>query len=73
MKSVRVKSGAHAQKARGGWTYFHGTRAHRDAALVASRQSKGFRKAAHVYTNDDVTRQNDKNGTVKYDGKTEKM
>ena len=30
-------------------------------------------KAARVYSNDDVTRQNDKNGAVKYDGKTEKM
>ena len=40
---------------------------------VAANESKGVRKAGHVYTNDDVTRQNDKNGTVKYDGKTEKM
>jgi hypothetical protein len=30
-------------------------------------------KAGHVYTNDDVKRQNDKNGNVKYDGKTEKI
>ena len=29
--------------------------------------------AAHVYNNGDVTRQNDKNGTVKYDDKTEKI
>ena len=35
--------------------------------------AKGFKKAARVYNNGDVTRQNDKNGTVKYDGKTEKM
>ena len=31
------------------------------------------KKADHTYTNDDVTRQNDKNGDVKYDGKTEKL
>jgi hypothetical protein len=31
------------------------------------------RAATHVFTNDDVIRQNDKNGTVKHDGKTEKM
>ena len=34
---------------------------------------KGFKKAARVYNNGDVTRQNDKNGTVKYDDKREKM
>ena len=30
-------------------------------------------KAGRVYNNDDVKRQNDKNGSVKYDGKTEKI
>jgi hypothetical protein len=59
-------------EARGGWMYYTGPEHTSDAALVAS-EAKGFRKAAHVYNNDDVTRQNDKNGTVKYDGKTEKM
>ena len=59
-------------EARGGWTYFTGREHTADAALAAS-EAKGLRKAGHVYTNDDVTRQNDKNGTVKYDGKTEKM
>ena len=43
------------------------------ATGVGEAQRKGFKKASRVYTNDDVTRQNDKNGTVKYDGKTEKM
>jgi hypothetical protein len=33
----------------------------------------GPERAAHVYHNEDVTRQNDKNGNVKYDGKTEKL
>jgi hypothetical protein len=60
------------REARGGWMYFTGHEHTSDAALVA-HEAKGFRKAAHVYSNDDVTRQNDKNGTVKYDGKTEKM
>jgi hypothetical protein len=59
-------------EARGGWMYFTGREHTADAALVAS-EAKGFRKAAHVYNNDDVTRQNDNNGTVKYHGKTEKM
>ncbi len=39
----------------------------------AASAAKGLKKAGHVYTNDDVTRQNDNNGTVKYGGKTEKM
>ena len=60
------------EEARAGWTYYTGREHTSDAALVA-QQAKGFKKANHVYTNDDVTRQNDKNGTVKYDGKTEKL
>jgi hypothetical protein len=43
------------------------------ADVVAASAGKGVRKAGHAYTNDDVTRQNDNNGTVKYRGKTEKM
>jgi hypothetical protein len=60
------------EEARPGWTYFTG---HEHTASVAHAASatKGSRKADHVYTNDDVTRQNDKNGDVKYDGKTEKL
>jgi hypothetical protein len=51
-----------SEEARGNWTYFTGPPA-----------EGGFRKAGHVYNNEDVTRQNDKNGTVKYDDKTEKL
>jgi len=58
--------------ARGGWMYFSG-REYTASAAQAASAAKGFRKAAHVYTNEDVTRQNDANGTVKHDGKTEKM
>jgi hypothetical protein len=60
------------EEAGGGWTYFTGREHTADAGQAAS-EAKGFKKATHVYNNDDVTRQNDKNGTVKYDGKTEKM
>ena len=56
------------EEARASWTYLTGP-----TAAAAANESKGVRKAGHVYTNDDVTRQNDKNGTVKYDDKTEKM
>ena len=58
--------GAHSE-APASWTYFTGAVAS-PAALEAN-----VKKAARVYGNSDVTRQNDKNGTVKYDGKTEKM
>jgi hypothetical protein len=60
------------EEARGGWAYISGPE-HTASAAVGADESKGVRKAGHVYTNDDVTRQNDKNGTVKYDGKTEKI
>ena len=60
------------EEARANWTYI--TRPeHTTSAAVGANESKGVRNAGHVYTNDDVSRQNDKNGTVKYDGKTEKM
>jgi hypothetical protein len=54
------------------WLYYTSDE-HTSNAVSASTAAKGARKASHVYTNDDVTRQNDKNGAVKYDGKTEKM
>ena len=54
------------------WTYFAGREHTADAAQAAS-EAKGLKKAGHVYTNDDITRQNDANGTVKHGGKTEKM
>jgi|SRR5208282_1341257 len=50
------------------WTYFTGP-----VANPAAPEASGIKKAGRVYGNSDVTRQNDKNGTVKYDGKTEKM
>jgi hypothetical protein len=67
----REEQGPHAE-ARGGWTYFSGREYTADAAEAAT-EAKGFKKAGHVYNNDDVTRQNNANGTVKHDGKTEKM
>src|SRR5580692_9089964 len=57
------------EEARASWTYITGPE-HTTSAAVGANESKGVRKAGHVYTNDDVSRQNDKNGAVKYDGKT---
>jgi hypothetical protein len=66
------RSGAHGGKeraataeARVDWTYLTGP----GPATAAN----GTAKAGKVYNNDDVTRQNDKNGVVKYDDKTEKI
>jgi hypothetical protein len=64
----REEHGARAE-ARGDWTFFTGRERTTDSTSVV----KGFKKAARVYNNGDVTRQNDKNGSVKYDDKTEKM
>jgi|SRR5664279_3064733 len=60
------------EEGRADWTYFT-ARDHTEDAAQAANVAKGGKKATHVYTNDDVSRENEKNGTVKYDGKTEKM
>ncbi len=67
-EGMREGHGA-SEEARGDWTYFTG----RENATESTSMVKGFKVAAHSYSNADVTRQNDKNGTVKYDGKTEKL
>lgn len=57
------------QEARAGWTYFSGPEYTTDVASAA----KGPGLGKHAYTNEDVTRQNEKNGNVHYDGKKEKI
>ena len=69
--SVRDEHAPHAET-RGGWIFFTGSEHVSDAAQ-ASATAKGGKKAGHVYTNEDVERENEKNGTVKHDGKTEKL
>ncbi len=59
----------HPEEARGEWTYFVG----REGTTESTSVVKDFKKAGRTYTNEDVTRQNEKNGRVKYDDKTEKM
>jgi len=53
------------------WVYFSGPE--HTANVAAASAGKGSRQAGHKYSNDDVTRQNDNNGKVHYDGKTEKI
>jgi hypothetical protein len=55
-----------SEESRLDWAYINGP-------VSPSAQVSGGKKAGRVYTNDDVNRQNDKNGMVKYDGKTEKI
>lgn len=56
------------------WTYYAGPgEEYTSSAAEAVTPGKGERQPGHVYNNDDVSRQNDKNGTVKYKGKTEKI
>jgi len=52
-----------SEETRANWTFITGP------AAVPS----AFKKAGRSFSNEDVSRQNDKNGTVKYDGKTEKL
>ena len=54
-----------SEEARVNWNFITGA----SPASAATNSPK----AGRVYTNDDVKRQNDNNGTVKYDGKTEKI
>ena len=60
------------EEARAGWVYFSGTEYTANAESAAAA-AKGGKKASRTYTNDDVERQNQNNGMVKYDSKTEKI
>ncbi|MGB6384403.1 MAG: hypothetical protein WBD25_08860 [Terriglobales bacterium] len=57
-----------SEQARASWTSFGG----HEHTIVLGNVAKGT-KGDHVYTNDDIMRQNNKNGDVKYDGKAEKI
>src|SRR5215475_49743 len=57
---------------RSGWIYYGGLE-RTISPTGASTTAKGGKKASRTYTNEDVERQNQKNGNVKYDGKTEKL
>ena len=58
------------EEARAEWMYFSGSEFTAQSAIATA---KGAKKASRTYTNADVERQNQNNGNVKYDGKTEKM
>lgn len=51
------------------WTFY--SSAEGTSPVEASVSTRSGRRAARTYTNQDVEQENQKNGTVKYDGKTE--
>jgi hypothetical protein len=55
----------------GAWTYLAGEEL--PSAVEAAGAAKNARKATRTITNQDVDAENQKTGTVKYDGKTEKI
>ena len=54
------------------WIYF-ASEGHGTAALEKAAAATGVKPAKHTYTNEDVQQQNEKNGYVHYDSKTEKI
>lgn len=59
------------EMAREAWNYF--SRAEQTASPVLAAHAAQGPKAVRTYTNSDVQRQNQQNGMVKYDGKTERI
>lgn len=60
-----------AEHAAGAWTYLAGEEL--PSAVEAAATAKTARKATRTITNQDIDAENQKTGTVKYDGKTEKI
>jgi hypothetical protein len=54
------------------WTYYGSTEETANA-VEAANAAKSARRATRTYTNQDVDNENQKNGMVKYDNKTEKI
>jgi hypothetical protein len=66
----REEHAERSERRGGNWTYYSGRF---ESTTESAAVAKPGKKATHVYTNDDVNRENEKNGNVKYDGKTEKI
>jgi hypothetical protein len=62
----------HAEAGARAWTYYAAPEETSNAVEAASAAKSG-KKAARTYTNQDVEQQNQNNGLVKYDSKTEKL
>jgi hypothetical protein len=62
----------HARAGSANWTYFAALN-ETSSPVEASTAAKSGRKATRTITNDDIDRENQKTGMVKYDGKTEEI
>jgi len=71
MEGRERMSGQH-EAAEGGWAYFSSAE-YRGSSVEAASAAKGIRRAARTYSNEDVSRQNQRNGFVKHDGRTLKI
>lgn len=60
------------EEAKAEWVFYAGSE-HTVDGMSAASAAKGTKKANRVYTNDDVERQNQNNGNVKVNGKSEKL
>ena len=71
MREMHEGQGGREEK-RAAWVYYSGAE-YTANPTEASSVAKSGKKAARTYTNDDVDRQNQNNGNVKYKGKSEKL
>lgn len=62
----------HVAEVSGAWTYYAAEN-ETSSAVEAAGAAKTSKRATRTITNQDVENENQKNGTVKYDGKTEKI
>jgi len=68
----RERAARRHEGARSEWLYFSAAELGPSPVQAASA-AKGLRRAARSYSNEDVKRQNQQNGLVKYEGKTQKI
>ena len=59
------------EEGRASWSFYGG--GFDTSAAEGTGAARTGKKATHTYTNDDVARENEKNGDVKFNGKTEKI
>jgi hypothetical protein len=59
------------EEGRAAWNFYGG--GFDSSAAEGTGTARTGKKATHTYTNDDVARENEKNGDVKFNGKTEKI
>jgi hypothetical protein len=71
-REIRIERRERVERASRQWTYISSMGETTSAAEVASA-IKGIKPATRTITNQDIDRENEQTGTVKYDGKTEKI